>query len=387
MLPAFPVCVHPTAPSSTGLSPSLSLPSSNYTKSIQGSLILCGKHPFLSSSKLFLLSIQVKFPPPSFQSLSLTWANSKHKRWEWMLLSIQTSPAPLHPTTTTKKTICHLSGKLYGRTSQDGVGFPKSEERSMEQEEGKKAGQQRTFIGCYSKCGRKSSCWTIALNMQTSKHNTEPTGPVSWRCMKYVFQRRALHCLHMAHPSRSSCSKLSLPLSFYEYVGAQSLCLSVVSDSFATPWTVAHQAPLSMGFPRQKYWSGLPFPPPVDLPDPGIKLKSPASPALHADCLSLNHICNSLNDRWLVDITTVIVQFWLTSLLTMQEKNQIYRHCAIQSLHSIYAYAFWFFPFELLTVSAEFLNPSKTESLTCVPFHNCVREIILLFLNISLLLG
>ena len=134
-----------------------------------------------------------------------------------------------------KKTICHLSGQLYGRTSQDGVGFPKSEERSMEQEEGKKAGQQRTFIGCYSKCGRKSSCWTIALNMQISKHNTEPTGPVSWRCMKYVFQRRALHCLHMAHPSRSSCSKLSLPLSFYGCVGAQSLCLSVVSDSFAIP--------------------------------------------------------------------------------------------------------------------------------------------------------
>ena len=45
---------------------------------------------------------------------------------------------------------------------------------------------------------------------------------------------------------------------------------SVVSDS-ATPWTVAHQAPLSMEFPRQEYWNGLPFPPPGDLPDPGIK--------------------------------------------------------------------------------------------------------------------
>ena len=41
---------------------------------------------------------------------------------------------------------------------------------------------------------------------------------------------------------------------------------------FSTPWTVAHQAPLSMGFPRQEYWSGLPFPSPGDLPDPGIKL-------------------------------------------------------------------------------------------------------------------
>ena len=46
---------------------------------------------------------------------------------------------------------------------------------------------------------------------------------------------------------------------------------------FVTPWTIAHQALLSMGFPRQEYWSGLPFPSPGDLPDLGIK---PVSPAL-----------------------------------------------------------------------------------------------------------
>ena len=45
---------------------------------------------------------------------------------------------------------------------------------------------------------------------------------------------------------------------------------------FATPWTVAYQAPPSMGFSRQEYWSGLPFPSSRDLPDPGIKLGSPA---------------------------------------------------------------------------------------------------------------
>ena len=49
---------------------------------------------------------------------------------------------------------------------------------------------------------------------------------------------------------------------------------------FATPWTVAHQAPLSMGFSRQEYWSGLPFPPPGDLPDSGTELMSPTSSAL-----------------------------------------------------------------------------------------------------------
>ena len=52
---------------------------------------------------------------------------------------------------------------------------------------------------------------------------------------------------------------------------------------FATPWSVAHQAPPSMGFSRQEYWSGLPFPSPGDLPDPGIE---PRSPTLQADALT-----------------------------------------------------------------------------------------------------
>ena len=49
---------------------------------------------------------------------------------------------------------------------------------------------------------------------------------------------------------------------------------------FATPWTVAYQVPLSMGFSRQEYWSGLPCPPPGDLPNPGIKPRSLTTPAL-----------------------------------------------------------------------------------------------------------
>ena len=51
---------------------------------------------------------------------------------------------------------------------------------------------------------------------------------------------------------------------------------------FATPWTVAYKAPLSMEFTRKEYWSGLPFPSPGDLPNPGIE---PGSPALQADAL------------------------------------------------------------------------------------------------------
>ena len=55
---------------------------------------------------------------------------------------------------------------------------------------------------------------------------------------------------------------------------------------FVTPWIVARQAPLSMGFPRQEYWNRLPFPPPGDVPNPGIE---PGSPALQADSLPLSH--------------------------------------------------------------------------------------------------
>ena len=59
----------------------------------------------------------------------------------------------------------------------------------------------------------------------------------------------------------------------------------IVSDSFLTPWTVAHQTPLPVGFPRQEYQSGLPFLSAGDLPDLGIE---PVSPVLQADSLPIN---------------------------------------------------------------------------------------------------
>ena len=71
------------------------------------------------------------------------------------------------------------------------------------------------------------------------------------------------------------------------HVCACMLSHQVVSDS-ATPWTVAHQAPMSMEFSRQKYWSEFQFPTPGDYPDTGILLTSPASPTL-ADSLPLHH--------------------------------------------------------------------------------------------------
>ena len=63
----------------------------------------------------------------------------------------------------------------------------------------------------------------------------------------------------------------------------------IVSDSFVTLWTIALQAPLSMGFSRQEYWSGLPCLPPGDLPHPGMEPASLVSSALQADSLLLSH--------------------------------------------------------------------------------------------------
>ena len=85
-----------------------------------------------------------------------------------------------------------------------------------------------------------------------------------------------------------SCRDRIYPHFSAEPMGLPFACMcacSVVSDS-VTPWTVAHQAPQSMRFPRQEHWSGLPCPPLGDLPDPEIKLVYPASPKLAAGFLA-----------------------------------------------------------------------------------------------------
>ena len=81
------------------------------------------------------------------------------------------------------------------------------------------------------------------------------------------------------------------------------LCMSTQSLSrvwlIVTSWTVAHQAPLSMGFSRQEYWSGLPFPPPGDLPNPGL---DPVSPVLGGRFFTAeppNLFCFELDSIWM----------------------------------------------------------------------------------------
>ena len=100
---------------------------------------------------------------------------------------------------------------------------------------------------------------------------------------------------------------------FHSTVSVYHVCdsHSVVSESLQSLWTVACQAPLFLGFFRQEYWSGLPFPLPGDLPDPGIKL---GSPALQADSPPLSHQGSPL----LCLMKPCISYSWLLSILSWE---------------------------------------------------------------------
>ena len=95
--------------------------------------------------------------------------------------------------------------------------------------------------------------------------------------------------IHLATTLITNSNKIAASPSFLVCVcvcvcvcACRCVCRSVVSDS-STPWTVAHQAPLSMQLSRQDYWNGLPFPSPEDLPNPRIE---PRSPSFQVDSLS-----------------------------------------------------------------------------------------------------
>ena len=90
---------------------------------------------------------------------------------------------------------------------------------------------------------------------------------------------------------KQALSFITDPMEIYQ-ASAQSLSRVQL---YATPWTSACQAPLSMGFSRQEYWSGLPFPPPGDLPDPGIKPTSPVSLALAGGFFTTCHLGSTIS--------------------------------------------------------------------------------------------
>ena len=108
-----------------------------------------------------------------------------------------------------------------------------------------------------------------------------------------------------------SAPRFQLVLSLF---GQCMLCALSHVQLFATPWTVAQQAPLSTEFSRQEYWSGLPFLSPGDLPEPGIK---PVSPALKVDSLLLSHQGN-INLPYILHLMLNFLNTYFKCLLSIK---------------------------------------------------------------------
>ena len=136
-----------------------------------------------------------------------------------------------------------------------------------------RGGSDSAWPGCLGPCPSLLPCWVHSLWM------------VFFISSSYVLVPQAQHgnCPVQLWASTS--------LSPWGRAGGR-ICAQSFSRVrlFATPWTAAHQAPLSMELSRQEYWSGLPFPPPEDLPDPGI---NPASPALAGRFFTISHLGNT----------------------------------------------------------------------------------------------
>ena len=136
----------------------------------------------------------------------------------------------------------------------------------------------------------------LLSNISASLESFLVTLRLSTECCKHlpathVLGIVALHALYWLL-SRHSSGVMSSALKAFVVL----ICCCLVIKScltLATPWTVAHQAPLSMGFLRQAYWSGIPFPSPGDLPYPGIK---PTSPALQVNSLPAGPSGNTNSD-------------------------------------------------------------------------------------------
>ena len=149
-------------------------------------------------------------------------------------------------------------------------------------------------ITCYlCMCSATQSCLTLCDPMDYSLPSSSVHGTFQARVLKWFaisFSRGSSPHRDRNRISHVSC--IASRLFTAESPGKPITChkWKVKSLSpvrlFAIPWTVVYRASLSMGFSRQEYWSGLPFPSPGDLPDPGLK---PRSPALQADALPTCH--------------------------------------------------------------------------------------------------
>ena len=135
-------------------------------------------------------------------------------------------------------------------------------------------------------CVCAQSCPTLCDFMNCSPPGVSVHGIFQASILEWVaisFSRGSFWLTQGSNPGFPHCRQMLYRLSHRE-APKHKISVQLLSRVrlFATQWTISHQAPLSMGFPKQEYWNGLPFPPPGDLPDTGIK---PGSPALQADSL------------------------------------------------------------------------------------------------------
>ena len=139
-----------------------------------------------------------------------------------------------------------------------------------------------------------------------------------------------------------------------------------MSNSFMTPWTVAHQAPLSMELSRQEYWSGQPFPSPGDLPDPEIEARSPALqvdslPSEPLGLLALSIIFSLVVNTCLGGDTMRLSKFCFSSyfhpstlaFMSLLSATIITVECAF------YYHDVFYFPLSFYTYSLEFYSKKK----------------------------
>ena len=142
-----------------------------------------------------------------------------------------------------------------------------------------------------SLCAQFSSVAQLCLTLCDAMNHSTPGLPVHHQLLEST--QTHVHwvgdAIQPSHPL-SSLSPPALNLSqhqgLFKWVRFSHKVLSCI-QLLATPWTLAHQSPLSMGFSKQEYWSGFPCPPPGDLLNPGIKPKSLVYPALQEDSLRL----------------------------------------------------------------------------------------------------
>ena len=111
---------------------------------------------------------------------------------------------------------------------------------------------------------------TLFLVFSWYKYLWEPELKVPDACVEPLLATSFIELLSFVNCYRKQVVPFFSPALLFDPV-----CVShsVTSDSLQTPWTAAYQPPLSMGFPRQQYWSGLPCPPPGDLPNPRVQIQ------------------------------------------------------------------------------------------------------------------